>query len=87
MIGNSGSRLIAVVMNFERRERVNTVQNPFFGEIIGALETEIRRAGYYMLLYTSGSAEETVRLASTWNVEESYCSDFRHGKRRKSVNF
>ncbi|MDO4343757.1 MAG: LacI family DNA-binding transcriptional regulator [Eubacteriales bacterium] len=69
MIGNCGSRLIAVVMNFERRERVNTVQNPFFGEIIGALETEIRREGYYMLLYTSGSAEETVRLASTWNVE------------------
>lgn len=69
MIGNCGSRLIAVVMNFERREKINTFQSPFFGEIIGSLEMEIRRAGYYMLLYTSGSAEETVRLAATWNVE------------------
>lgn len=69
MIGNCGSRLIAVVMNYERRETMNTFQSPFFGEIIGALEMEIRRAGYYMLLYTSGGMEETVRLASTWNVE------------------
>lgn len=69
VIGNSGSRLIGVVVNYARRETVNTAKDPFFGEIIGTLESEIRKNGYYMLLYTSGGIDETIRLASSWNVE------------------
>ncbi|MDR1787356.1 MAG: LacI family transcriptional regulator [Treponema sp.] len=69
LLGNHGSRLIGVILTWERRDEQNIVQDPFFSEIIGALEREIRRAGYFMLLYTSASVEENIRMAESWNVE------------------
>ncbi|MDR1787193.1 MAG: LacI family transcriptional regulator [Treponema sp.] len=64
-----GSRLIGVVLTWSRRAEQNAVQDPFYGELIGALEQEIRAAGYFMLLYTALNAEECMKMAGSWNVE------------------
>lgn len=69
LLANYGSRIIGVIMTYERRNEINAVQNPFYSEIIGALEKEIRSNGYYMMLYTSGDAEESIQMALSWNVE------------------
>lgn len=69
VLANYGSRIIGVIMNYDRRTENNALADPFYGAIIGALEKEIRERGYYMMLYTAGSIEETVRLASSWNIE------------------
>jgi LacI family transcriptional regulator len=69
MLGRYGSKLIAVVMNFDRRDEINAMQDPFLGGIIGDLEHEIRKAGYFMMLYISGNVEESLRMAASWNVE------------------
>jgi LacI family transcriptional regulator len=68
-LGRYGSKLIGVVMDFDRRDEVNPVQDPFWGGIIGALEHEIRTAGYFMMLYISGNVEESLKMAASWNVE------------------
>lgn len=63
------SKIIGVVMNYPDTEDRNAVQDPFNSELIGALESEIRAAGYYMMLYASNSAEDILSLAATWNVD------------------
>ena len=62
VLANYGSRIIGVIMNYDRRAENNALSDPFYGTIVGALEKEIREHGYYMMLYMAGSIEETVRL-------------------------
>ena len=63
VLANYGSRIIGVIMNYDRRAENNALSDPFYGTIVGALEKEIREHGYYMMLYMA------VRLASSWNIE------------------
>jgi LacI family transcriptional regulator len=69
LLGNHGSRLIGVIMMYSHRNELNVTQDPFHGEIIGALERRIRDAGYFMMLYTSENVDESLRIAVSWNVE------------------
>lgn len=69
LLANYGSRIIGVIMTYGRREEQNAIQDPFFAEVIGALEKEIRLNGYFMMLYTSGNVEESLKIASSWNIE------------------
>jgi LacI family transcriptional regulator len=83
MLGRYGSKLIGVVMNFDRRDEVNAMQDPFWGGIIGDLEHEIRKAGYFMMLYISGNVEESLRMAASWNVEGLIATGCNTGNCRK----
>lgn len=69
LLGRGNSRIIGVILMYERRSEMNVVQSPFFSEIIGALEEEIRSNGYFMMLYTSGNVDESLRIAGSWKVE------------------
>lgn len=69
LLAKYGSKIIGVIMTYGRREEKNAIQDPFFAEVLGALEKEIRLSGYFMMLYTSGSVEESLRIASSWNIE------------------
>jgi LacI family transcriptional regulator len=69
LLGNHGSRIIGVIISSKDRDTVNIVQGPFFSEIIGKLEENIRQNGYFMMLYTAANVEESVRMAKAWNVE------------------
>ncbi|MDR2743094.1 MAG: LacI family transcriptional regulator [Treponema sp.] len=83
MLGRYGSKLIGVVMNFDRRDEVNAMQDPFLGGIIGDLEHEIRKAGYFMMLYISCNVEESLRMAVSWNVEGLIATGCNAGSCRK----
>lgn len=69
LLANYGSRIIGVIVTYARRDEMNMVQSPFFSEIIGALENEIRHNGYFMMIYTSANVEESLRMAASWNIE------------------
>ena len=69
LLANHGSRIIGLIMLNARRDEKNAIQDPFLSEIIGALEYEIRTAGYFMMLYTAASVEESLRMADAWKVE------------------
>jgi len=69
LIANYGSRIIGVIMMYGSRNEKNALQDPFFSEIVGALEREIRNSQYYMMLYTSAGVEESLKLALAWNIE------------------
>ncbi|MDR1643090.1 MAG: LacI family transcriptional regulator [Clostridiales bacterium] len=69
ILGNYDSRIIGVIVTWARRDEQNIAQDPFFAEIIGKLEQNIRESGYYMMLYTSASVDEALKMAASWNIE------------------
>lgn len=69
LLANNGSKIIGVLINYSRTDIKSPVQDPFFSELIGALEGEIRTQGYYMMLYMAKNIEENLKMAMAWNVE------------------
>jgi len=69
LLKNQESRIIGVIITWARRDEENIIQDPFFSEIIGVLEHEIRIRGYFMMLYISESAAECIKMAKSWLVD------------------
>lgn len=63
------SKIIGVALKSRKDKYVNLIADPFFGELIGALEAEIRARGYFMMIYTSHDISEIIRNVLTWNVD------------------
>ncbi|MCO7175729.1 LacI family DNA-binding transcriptional regulator [Sporolactobacillus kofuensis] len=69
ILSQNGSKIIGVILNYSRRSEINVVSDPFYNQMIGYLEEQIRMNEYYMMLYTSGSVQESLNLASAWKIE------------------
>ncbi len=69
ILAHSNSRIIGVIMFNEPRGDETIVEDPFSATILGALELEIHRAGYFMMLRTTSDEAEVVRLARTWKLD------------------
>lgn len=69
LLAGNGSRIIGVLVGTEENLREEKLQDPFTGSILGTIETELSRRGYYMMFHISGGMEENCQLASAWNVE------------------
>lgn len=65
----NSSKIIGVALKCRRDKYTNLFMDPFFGELIGALEAEIRARGYFMMIYTSNDISEIIRNVLTWNVD------------------
>ena len=78
VLANYGSRIIGVIMNYDRRAENNAMADPFYGTIVGALEKEIREHGYYMMLYMAQGKLKFPMIAAN----DAYCKylfDNRYG--------
>ncbi len=83
-LANCGSKIIGVIIIYNRKDSFGAFEDPFHAELVSAIESRIRESGYYMMLYTADSVEESVRKASSWNIEglillgclPSYCQEF-----------
>lgn len=67
-LAQNTSRMIGLVIRYPVMEGKNVLQDPFNSELIGAIEDEVRKAGYFLMLYASEKAEEVLNKAATWNV-------------------
>lgn len=65
----SSSHMIGITIHSDKQFRDTILADPFYGHIVGALEEEIRHAGYYTMLYTAENVEDIFVMASTWNVD------------------
>lgn len=65
LAGNS-SKVIGVLVGGEAG---SVEQHAFTNVLIRALEQEIYRRNYYMIVHFSDSPEESIQLAAAWNVE------------------
>ncbi|MFP3091212.1 LacI family transcriptional regulator [Treponema sp. TIM-1] len=64
-----GSKIIAVVKIEKNRKGDSMTHDPFFAEIIGTIEREVRTRGYFMMLYVSADVDECLHMVKAWNVE------------------
>ncbi len=63
------SKIIGVALKCRKDKYTNLIADPFFGELLGTLEAEIRAHGYFMMIYTSNEISEIIRNVLTWNVD------------------
>ena len=77
-LAKNSSNVIGYVMNAKGIIQDNAVQDFFTGELIGALEMEIRKAGYYMMIYISDDIDEIIKFVSSWNVDGLIALGFNH---------
>ena len=83
-LAQKSSRIIGVVLKFNPQKELNALQDPFAGELMGALEASIREAGYYMMQYVAPNVGDIVRLMKTWNVDGLVLSGF-HAQDYKQI--
>ena len=63
------SKIIGVSIKGRKGQYDNIIADPFFSVLLGAVEAEIRRRGYFMMIYTSDDIQELIRNVLTWNVD------------------
>lgn len=68
-LANQSSKIIGVGMINDREIVENYLMDPFIGEIVGSIERELAKHGYYMMLYFSKNVEELVNTISAWSVD------------------
>ncbi|HUW70057.1 MAG TPA: LacI family DNA-binding transcriptional regulator [bacterium] len=68
MLARNNSRIIGVIMFMEPRRDETVLEDPFSSTIMGAMEAEIRKHGYFMMIHTTSDEAEVVRLAGTWRL-------------------
>lgn len=69
LLGNYGSRIIAVIISYNNDRQETLMQDPFVGAILGAMEKEMSKSGYFMMLYMNPNVMECLHMAMAWNVE------------------
>lgn len=69
ILARNNSRIIGVIMFQEPRSDETVIEDPFSSAIIGTLEQEIRKNGYFMMLYTTNDKDEVLRLSATWKLD------------------
>lgn len=68
-LAQNRSKIIGVVLMLYAYIDENIFKDPFVSELIGALESSISDAGYFMMLYISDDADQVINYISTWNVD------------------
>jgi LacI family transcriptional regulator len=68
-LAKKDSKIIGVVFKYNKNTDNNFVQDPFTSEILGAIETQIRKNAYYTMIYLSENLDDILRFVSTWNVD------------------
>lgn len=69
LLAQDSSNIIGVIVAFQKRGEKNILEDPFIGEMLGALEENIRNQGYFMMLYAAEEPIEIFKLASTWKTD------------------
>lgn len=74
MLTQGGSKIIGVVMNIRYYkhgdgQRYEFGYKLFHSTILGVLEREIRKNGYYMMYYVSKDVNEILTVLEQWNID------------------
>lgn len=66
---SSRSKVIAFVNHAVTSDNSNFLSDPFHATLIGILEKNLRKYGYYLMLRTVSNADELASFTQTWNVD------------------
>lgn len=69
ILARSNSRIVGVIIFQQPRRDETVLEDPFSATILGSMEHEISRSGYFMMLRTTSDKDEVLRLARTWKLD------------------
>ncbi|MDO4491315.1 MAG: LacI family DNA-binding transcriptional regulator [Lachnospiraceae bacterium] len=69
VLHKSRSRMVAVIINRHQVYDQSILSDPFYGSIVGYIEEELHKSGYYMLFYSADNTDEIFNMVMTWNVD------------------
>lgn len=75
---NSSSKIIGVVIHTSRHYENTVISDMFYSNVIGVMEETMRKAGYYMMLYSAEDLEDIFHMALAWNVDGLVAITFRY---------
>lgn len=68
-LAQNQSKIIGVVLKTVEERFSHILADAFVSELLGGIEQEIRKAGYFMMLYISDDIAEILKYVATWNVD------------------
>ena len=68
ILAHNNSRIVSVIMFSEPRRDETQLEDPFSYTILGNIEVELRKRGYYLMVHTSCDKNEILRLVSSWKL-------------------
>ncbi len=69
LLANHGSKIIGMIIQDTEAVTEDFFDNPYHGELIQALESKIKKAGYFMMFHRVSNFNEGAKLADMWNLE------------------
>ncbi|MCF2684084.1 LacI family DNA-binding transcriptional regulator [Faecalicatena contorta] len=66
---NRKSNMIGVLISTPEFVERSPYERPFYGTVIGTLESAFREKGYYIMLCSSKNMQEVMRMILGWNVD------------------
>lgn len=69
LLAREHSGLIGVVIGYGQRGDVFALEDPFIAQLVGNLEYQIRKQGYYMMLVMRHDGEELLDQVMGWNFD------------------
>lgn len=69
ILTNQKSKLIGLVIGYEKAHGNTAIGDPFVSEMTGALHEIVERHGYYLMLIGGENQENVINIASRWNVD------------------
>ncbi len=69
ILSGHGSRIIGVVLGFTYAHGMQSLQDPFVGELIGNIRMETEEKDIMLCLSVVEDIQNVVDIASKWNVE------------------
>lgn len=75
-LASNKSGLIGVAIVSKENDK-NYLQDAYVSEFVGTIERELKKYGYFLMMYFADNAEEIVKIADSWNVEGMIMSGMR----------
>lgn len=69
LLAKNGSKIIGFIIQDNEAVVEEFFDNPYHGELIQAVESNIKKAGYFMMFHRVSNFEEGARLAEMWHLE------------------
>lgn len=69
LLAKHGSKIIGMIIQDTEAEKESFYDNPYYGELIQAVESQIKQMGYFMMFHRVSDFEEGAKLAEMWHLE------------------
>lgn len=68
-LAQNQSKIIGMALKAWNDKYENMIADPFIGELVGSIEREVRKKGYFFMMYISDDIGEIMQYVSTWNAD------------------